>query len=265
MAAIELCRSPKCVLPSGSVIDLQKVSSMGNGFTFELETLLFWGLTSAIRELVDDKEHRIVVFGDDIIAGTRTASAVMQFFPMFGFTVNRRKSFLDGPFRESCGKHYFNGSDVTPLYVRRPIDTIDRVYWAANSVRRISDSGFWGLYPRYKSVYDWLVAELPRFWRTIRGPSTAPDDACLHADFDEACPKLSLLKGSPWITGYRYRLIRRRSAGMDVDGVGRLRKALWDLEKQRVGEFGSDVIKPKNMTICRAFSPQWPQSGPWLD
>lgn len=48
VAAIKLCRSPCGVLPDGSVINYQKVSSMGNGFTFELESLIFWAACSSV-------------------------------------------------------------------------------------------------------------------------------------------------------------------------------------------------------------------------
>ena len=40
-AALELCRSSVGILPSGEKIFYQKFSSMGNGYTFELESLIF--------------------------------------------------------------------------------------------------------------------------------------------------------------------------------------------------------------------------------
>jgi hypothetical protein len=231
---------------------------MGNGFTFELETLIFWGLTKALAELTGDEEHRISVYGDDIICGRKTALAVMQFFPLIGFTINRKKSFLDGPFRESCGKHYFNGSDVTPFYVRKPMDTILRMYWAANSVRKYSKL-LWGLDPRWKPVYDFVVGSIPRFWRTIRGPSSAPSDACLHSDWDSVRPSYSKK-----YFGWQYRQVSLETRELGVDGTGRFRKSLWDLERQRLGEYGSDVIVPYRPRLIKAHSPQWPQTGPWL-
>jgi len=96
----------------GVACELQKFSSMGNGFTFPLETLLFFALTWA------SSEHRdiISVYGDDIICSSLDAQRVERLLSFCGFTVNREKSFADGPFRESCGKDYYLGTSVRPYY-----------------------------------------------------------------------------------------------------------------------------------------------------
>lgn len=39
---------------------------------------------------------------------------------LFGFRINRTKSFTSGRFFESCGKHYWGSSDVTPAYQKKP-------------------------------------------------------------------------------------------------------------------------------------------------
>jgi hypothetical protein len=100
--------------------DLEMFSSMGNGFTFELESLIFYALTRAVCELSGNKGE-ISVYGDDIVAPSSVVPRLSRVFNWFGFTVNLSKSFWTGEFRESCGKHFHKGIDVSPFYLRAPI------------------------------------------------------------------------------------------------------------------------------------------------
>lgn len=99
---------------------LEKFSSMGNGYTFELESLVFYALCYGIAKHMNLSVRRdeITVYGDDIIVPTHLAKEVIRLFPEFGFTVNEEKSFIDGPFRESCGGDYCLGVDVRPFFIR---------------------------------------------------------------------------------------------------------------------------------------------------
>jgi len=112
---LDSIRSRKAALPSGETITLEKFSSMGNGFTFELESLIFWAISSSVASLMESKEE-ILVYGDDIICSQFIAKEVVQALAFIGFQTNLEKSFLEGNFYESCGKHYFQGEDVTPIY-----------------------------------------------------------------------------------------------------------------------------------------------------
>jgi hypothetical protein len=58
------------------------------------------------------------VYGDDIVCPTAWVKEVFTILDSLGFLVNKEKSFVDGPFRESCGKEYLHGVDVTPIYYR---------------------------------------------------------------------------------------------------------------------------------------------------
>lgn len=95
----------------GSSIFLQKFSSMGNGFTFPLETLIFYALTQAACH-----DPRVLAYGDDIICPSELAPLVMETLRYCGFEVNSEKSYASGPFRESCGKDYYLGINVRPFY-----------------------------------------------------------------------------------------------------------------------------------------------------
>lgn len=112
LALFQAFRTPTVILPDGSVIRQEKMSSMGNGFTFPLETLIFWALASSCCQSDSDAS----VYGDDIIVPISAVSLLYRVLTAAGFEVNRKKSFHDGPFRESCGADYFHGINVRPYY-----------------------------------------------------------------------------------------------------------------------------------------------------
>ncbi|DAD51042.1 RNA-directed RNA polymerase [ssRNA phage SRR6960797_2] len=95
---------------------LEKFSSMGNGFTFELESLLFWSLLTSLVESKQEYAGITSVYGDDIICPSAAVPELVELFRFVGFTTNEKKTHHTGFFRESCGKHFFGGFDVTPVY-----------------------------------------------------------------------------------------------------------------------------------------------------
>jgi hypothetical protein len=102
---------------NGDPILLQKFSSMGNGFTFPLESLIFFALTTSVCETKEELAS-VSVYGDDIIVPTKRAQLLKKILNVCGFTVNVDKSFTSGPFRESCGKDFLKGIDIRPVYVK---------------------------------------------------------------------------------------------------------------------------------------------------
>jgi len=99
------------------LLELEKFSSMGNGFTFPLETLIFYSLALATCQHLGVKGD-VSVYGDDIIIPTDAAAPFMGVLKALGFIPNLTKSFWQGEFRESCGKDYFRGIDIRPCYVK---------------------------------------------------------------------------------------------------------------------------------------------------
>lgn len=122
-------------MPDGTTHKLEMFSSMGNGFTFELESLVFWALARAVATLIRCR-GKIAVYGDDIVAPTDCVLALGRVLPWFGFKVNEKKTFTRGPFRESCGGHYFHGLDVTPVYFRKRIETMAELIQLGNQLTR---------------------------------------------------------------------------------------------------------------------------------
>lgn len=139
-AALVRTRTPKAVLPSGEVITLQKFSSMGNAYTFELESLLFWSVCKAVSVQHGGHLKRTLVYGDDIAVDASIAKDVVEMLSYCGFEVNTRKTHIDDSgFRESCGKHYYRGSDISPFYIRDSLNTFDSLLLLANNCSRWAD------------------------------------------------------------------------------------------------------------------------------
>jgi hypothetical protein len=190
VTAIKQCRSPGGTLPDGTFHLYQKVSSMGNGFTFELESLIFWALCSSVISLFKPRERRFAVYGDDIVFPVECTGTLLWMLDFCGFTPNRKKTFVSGPFRESCGKHYFRGIDVTPFYIRENIDTVERLLWFCNRVSEWSSSTLGFRDCTIKAAYDLGVTLLPRWFRKPRVP-IGYGDVSLIGDFDECTPPYS--------------------------------------------------------------------------
>lgn len=109
----------------------QKFASMGNGFCFELETLIFWALSSSIAGWA-------AVYGDDIIIPARCASDVIECLTAVGFRINDQKSYWSGCFFESCGKHYYEGTDVTPVFQKEIVADESSALRFINRIRRLA-------------------------------------------------------------------------------------------------------------------------------
>lgn len=102
---------------NGTYIQQEKFSSMGNGTTFPLETLIFFALTWAASP--HHERSFINAYGDDIICGSDSSLAVKTVLTQAGFHINEKKSFVSGPFRESCGADYLSGFNVRPVRAKK--------------------------------------------------------------------------------------------------------------------------------------------------
>jgi len=116
---MDSCRS-ESVTYLGHKIRLEKFSSMGNGYTFALESLIFWAICKSVHH-----GCFVSVYGDDLVVEARYATATREALEAVGFIVNEQKSFWTGPFRESCGGDYYRGIDIRPIYIKSKISAPD--------------------------------------------------------------------------------------------------------------------------------------------
>lgn len=144
-------------LPNGKFHFSQKFGAMGNGFTFELETLIFLGLCHAVHVHGDlfNGPPLYSVYGDDIIVERRNAQDVISLLKYVGFETNVEKTFTQGPFRESCGGDYWCGADVRPVFLKKEVSTHANKIVFINSIRRISrlSYGDYGCDPAFKRAW----------------------------------------------------------------------------------------------------------------
>lgn len=95
-----------------------KFSAMGNGYTFELESIIFYALAFAVCVSEGVSVSHLSIYGDDLICEASVKDRLLEVFSFFGFKVNSEKSYFEGFFRESCGGDYFNGVDIRPVYIK---------------------------------------------------------------------------------------------------------------------------------------------------
>lgn len=194
--AMDDLRSKFYRLPSGEWASFEKFSTMGNGFTFELESLIFWGLSSAVLEF-EGTQGQVLVYGDDIIIPSKCMTALLETFAFCGFSVNLEKTHYATAFRESCGKHYFHGCDVTPIYQKEVPDVLEEVYRMANRIRRAAFGMAFGAGCMGVLENAWLAAIRGLKVRHVT-PLTSEDDDGLALPLGEIQARGLVYKSDPY-------------------------------------------------------------------
>lgn len=133
-------RSARTILPTrkGTSKDLVTAFTMGHPLTYPIESVVFyaaavvgtcWYLGIDVfsfqpkNRLLDLPVNEfflcINAIGDDLTCHSMCAQTVIEILEAIGFIVNTEKTFIKGAYRESCGKEYWLGNDVTSLYFPR--------------------------------------------------------------------------------------------------------------------------------------------------
>jgi hypothetical protein len=152
---LELSRSTMVEQPDGTLLEVLKYAPMGSALCFPVQCIIYslvcvyaailWkrGYDASDADRISSDDPLLVnaeralrlfrrrpglsstrleplrIYGDDILTDTRITRIVTSLLTSLGFEVNFDKSFEGRKcYRESCGKHYLEGSDVTPLYFR---------------------------------------------------------------------------------------------------------------------------------------------------
>lgn len=164
---LESCRCPRFTY-AGRTFSFEKFSSMGNGATFELESLIFLALSRACCDILKISSKDVSVYGDDIIIPRGAASLLQKVLDFCGFKVNESKSFYDGPFRESCGKDWFLGKQVRPLFLKHRVSPSAMFTWL-NVLKRSQGYLLFEGDPWY-TLYQCILSLVPKPFQKITGP-----------------------------------------------------------------------------------------------
>jgi hypothetical protein len=172
-------RSPKTQI-DGRWVNLEKFSSMGNGYTFELETLVFASIIYAVRQMRGEETSfgkDCFVFGDDIIVPSECSKDLIAALQLVGFETNADKTFVDGPFRESCGGDYFEGIDVRPYFLREIPNEPQHFIAMANGIRSLVRKNFGNHCNSDYLRRTWfrVLDLIPSHVRRLRGPQDLGD------------------------------------------------------------------------------------------
>jgi hypothetical protein len=156
----------------------EKFSSMGNGATFELESLIFWALSSSVVSFLGEDPSRVRVYGDDIIVPSTCFSLLADVLEFCGFSLNGAKSFHDGYFRESCGKDYFAGYEVRPFFQKEVPESLEKLFRLCNGIRRLGSrrNNHYGCDARLFPAWSSALRAIPRsVAKCVRVPAHAGD------------------------------------------------------------------------------------------
>jgi len=249
-AAVQACRS-RLADVRGDTIRVAKFASMGSALCFPIETMVFVTLAvmGSLREIgqssydtvTEGQVYRLLgkvrSYGDDIIVASDQAPTVMRWLEAFGFQVNEDKSYWTGRFRESCGKDYYGGTDVSVVRVRELISTSPRSADVISTVSLRNLMYFRGMWHTAK----WLDAQLSSglgHYPTVFSTSAILGRYSLLSYETERVEKASQ---APEVRGY---VVNSTIPDIPLDGVWALMKILCrptSPEEEDVFSFLDDV------------------------
>lgn len=174
--AIGSCRGETADVPGHGIISLNKYASMGSALTFPIEVMVFLAITlSSMAEkgfstpvterFQKNQIGRVCIYGDDIIVPVDMVHHVIEGLEAFGLKVNSDKSFWTGRFRESCGKEYYKGDDVSIVKVRRVFPTsrgdVNEVLALQSLRNQLYMAGYWTVCQRLDERLRRILRHFP--------------------------------------------------------------------------------------------------------
>jgi len=220
----------------GQIIQLAKYASMGSALCFPIESIIFTILvfigiqavypTVRPEQLIKSFSGLVRVYGDDIVVPIRAAQSVVRTLEAYGLRVNSTKSFWTGMYRESCGKEYFAGLDVTIAKLRHELPSTQKPI-AGQEEQIVSTVAFRNnLYNKgYEETASWLDSILEKVlnghYPVVR--STSPILGRVHRDGIYDVHRMDPDIQVPMVKGYR---VSSRIPSSKLDGYGALVKTL---------------------------------------
>lgn len=233
-------------------VPLHMFSTMGNGFTFVLMTMLLSTLIRSVYRIngIHPKANvNYAVFGDDLIVSTDMYPHILQALADLGFIPNQDKSFATGFFRESCGADFIRGYNVRGIYCKGLNNEAD-VYSLFNRLVRWSSASGINLDP----LLVRLVRDLED--KILLVPPDLPDTAGIKVP--------SALVGRPGgRSGYLY-----------LDPVVRRVRATWRRQVNPDGAITAFIggtlgetvgLRSENVAykVKRGYTPSWDRREVW--
>lgn len=256
----------------GSIREFNKFSSMGNGFTFELESLIFYALGVGTCRLLGFRDDDVSVYGDDVILPSGAYDLYTAVCGDAGFIVNTGKSYNASYYRESCGSHYWNGVDIKPIFLKEKLDGRSETLKFANNVRRMA----------HRYSYNSCDRRFRRCWTFLRNSlgSNVPlisegfGDLALICNIDEVkdlkrapngvegflVPVWGLIPRTLHMESNGVLLAKLRKMGCSGNGI----KAFSIIAAGR--EEGNNIPLPCKTKVAkfRILVRRWKDLGPWI-
>jgi hypothetical protein len=238
-AAVDATRSRKADVPGYGVQRIAKFASMGSALCFPMEamvflTIIFIGIERTLNTSLSKRDlynfsRRVRVFGDDIIVPVDCVDHVIRALQDFGLVVNTNKSFWTGRFRESCGKEYYAGHDVSICRVRQMFPVKREHAREVISIVSLRNQLYWAGYWETCKWLDERIGDVIRHFPTVL--STSPvlgRQSALGFEIQRIGEHLH----NPQVRGY---VVSSRPPSDKLDGYGALLKCLLSLELRAPG------------------------------
>lgn len=251
---IQACRSVRANVPGYGVIPLSKFASMGSALTFPMEAMVFttlalMGIAKSLgvpltSSLIYKLRGKVRVFGDDIIVPKPCADIVIDYLEAYGLKVNRSKSFKEGYFRESCGKEFFQGTDVSIVRCREELPASRRssteIISAVSLRNQLYMAGLWQTSRQLDILLDKILIHYPLV------ADTSPVLGKVSMVFDYEDNRTHPYLHSPLVRGY---CVSAKPPKSELDGVGALLKFF-------IQKDGSDEPNPDPDHLKRSGRPK---------
>lgn len=210
------------------IVKFSKLSSMGNGYTFVIESIIF-GAATRVAMKRTGCHGKSAVYGDDIICPSGATTLLVEILDLLGFEVNSEKSFFSGPFRESCGADFFLGHNVRPLFITDEFADVPSLFHLTNAFFMLERRWEWPYGHTFKQTRQRLLSWIPTDFRSeCRGPIS--DSTNTHIFSDE--PLRRSKDGYCYYSALRERPLRYVPRRKDGYNTFHLRKLMVSLRSQ---------------------------------
>lgn len=241
--AVDSTRSRKADVPGHGVIRLAKFASMGSALTFPLEAMVFATIIFVALERKAQRPFRrkdiesfigqVRVYGDDIIVPVDSVTAVIEELEAFGLRVNSNKSFWTGKFRESCGKEYYDGEDVSVVRMRTLLPShrrdVREIVSTVSLRNQLYKAGLW----KSARYLDELVGRIIPLPTVLESSPVLGRHSFLGYHPEKHCSTLH----RPLVKGY---VVKSDIPSSKLDGLDALLKCLVLAERANPSEWEDD-------------------------